>query len=328
MRRISMNWSSNLVDAALCYAPAIERARVAHPKEDKPAEWGGAEEQQTVATEISESVDIPPVEYGRHRPGQGGICRCRSDGCDRSVGDDPCTHRAVVRQTRAAMVFGEFDAAPAQFTMLLSFVILAAATSSRFAGRGMLALGLALARPVAAFAASEVRFTFLALAVVLATVALLDASVVSRTVARAVLGIAFAPSSRASCALAHNVALVDEDRHSFGWPRGRAPLAFHGRVSADPDRQFDCDPEAALRILPRAGLFGIGLDRFAERSCIRVFAPHNAFMQAAVEFGWIAGAALLVLLFAPLDLSMVKLARISTEARFALAGCRLRRVDG
>jgi O-antigen ligase len=55
----------------------------------------------------------------------------------------------------------------------------------------------------------------------------------------------------------------------------------------------------ALYFLPKAGLFGFGLDSFSEMSCLHGYQIHNSFLQAFVEFGWGAGVALIILVVIP-----------------------------
>jgi hypothetical protein len=75
----------------------------------------------------------------------------------------------------------------------------------------------------------------------------------------------------------------------------------------------------AFAIVPKAGLFGIGMDRFMDASCIKNTEIHNTILQATVEFGWIAGAALAALMILA-GLSLWPLAVRDPEARFALCG--------
>src|SRR5262249_37938770 len=45
----------------------------------------------------------------------------------------------------------------------------------------------------------------------------------------------------------------------------------------------------AFRLLPSAGIAGIGLDSFMDRSCIKQ-EIHNSLLQALIEFGWLGGS--------------------------------------
>jgi hypothetical protein len=56
----------------------------------------------------------------------------------------------------------------------------------------------------------------------------------------------------------------------------------------------------ALSFLPKAGFFGFGLDSFSKMSCFEGYQIHNSVLQAAIELGWVAGIALMVLLAFPL----------------------------
>jgi hypothetical protein len=73
----------------------------------------------------------------------------------------------------------------------------------------------------------------------------------------------------------------------------------------------------ALELVKESGLFGIGLDGFIRRSCIPTTAVHNSFLQAAIEFGWMAGIALLALVGLA-SFYILPLARSDAEVRFAL----------
>ena len=51
--------------------------------------------------------------------------------------------------------------------------------------------------------------------------------------------------------------------------------------------------------LPLSGFFGLGLNYFSKASCFEGYQVHNSVLQAAIEFGWIAGGALTILLVTP-----------------------------
>jgi O-antigen ligase len=73
----------------------------------------------------------------------------------------------------------------------------------------------------------------------------------------------------------------------------------------------------ALYLIPKAGLFGTGLDSFMNFSCIEAHEVHNSILQAAVEFGWIGGGLfLLLIIFAIYPL--VPIARHNGAVRFVL----------
>lgn len=72
----------------------------------------------------------------------------------------------------------------------------------------------------------------------------------------------------------------------------------------------------ALSLIPEAGLFGIGLDKFLDATCLKD-QVHNSLLQATLEFGWVAGA-VLALLIASAAWRLLPFAREEFEARFFL----------
>ncbi|WGD50842.1 hypothetical protein QA641_35490 [Bradyrhizobium sp. CB1650] len=50
-----------------------------------------------------------------------------------------------------------------------------------------------------------------------------------------------------------------------------------------------------MRPLLAAGPSGISLDGFEATGCIESIGVHNVFLRAALEFGWLAGLALVAL---------------------------------
>jgi hypothetical protein len=73
----------------------------------------------------------------------------------------------------------------------------------------------------------------------------------------------------------------------------------------------------AMYLLPRAGLFGLGMESFPEYSCIAGYEIHNSLLQTFVELGWIAGGALIALI-GYAGLFTLELARRNSDARFIL----------
>lgn len=55
----------------------------------------------------------------------------------------------------------------------------------------------------------------------------------------------------------------------------------------------------ALRALPHAGIFGHGLRKFDSMNCLGI-GPHVTLLQIIIEFGWVAGIVLLLLVLAAL----------------------------
>jgi hypothetical protein len=75
----------------------------------------------------------------------------------------------------------------------------------------------------------------------------------------------------------------------------------------------------ALFFLPKAGFFGYGLDSFSMMSCFEGYQIHNSVLQAAVEFGWIAGIALIVLLALPLMYFSISKYELDANLQFLLS---------
>ena len=75
----------------------------------------------------------------------------------------------------------------------------------------------------------------------------------------------------------------------------------------------------ALFLIPKAGWIGTGLDSFMKFSCIKMTEVHNSILQAAVEFGWLGGSLLLVMVIIAAS-SIMPLARHDDAARFMLCG--------
>jgi O-antigen ligase len=74
----------------------------------------------------------------------------------------------------------------------------------------------------------------------------------------------------------------------------------------------------AIFLLPGAGLVGNGLRSFTSMSCLKMD-PHNSFLQAAVEFGWIGGLCLLALVVLA-GAKLIPCARQDATARFVFGG--------
>lgn len=221
-------------------------------------------------------------------------------------------------------VFGEFDAAPAQFATLMGAVVLAIATADRlprlvFSGFAVLAVvGSAV------FAASMVRFSLLALELSVLAAALLCEGAARRRVL--VLAALLAVAIGAGVAARSGAASV-YGRHLLT-ATGIEPVAPDARMLApaaagcpaiDLDNSIAIRKQLlvdALRILPQAGPFGLGAGGFAKRSCVPGVGPHDSFVEMAADFGWLAGV-LLVALVVVAGHSVMSLARILPDYRFA-----------
>ncbi|UVO30742.1 hypothetical protein [Bradyrhizobium arachidis] len=156
------------------------------------------------------------------------------------------TLAALVEQWSAPhckpLVFGEFDAAPAQFAMLMGLCLLGWLTSLSRAS-GVIALDVLAMVPIAVFAASMVRFTFVALAVLVAAV--LGPRVLSRRVIAALAALAL-------CAIVGALA----DGTDFCRPRlQHCRRHLVDSLRGGRPRQFYCDPRPTLTqcLAPLAG---------------------------------------------------------------------------
>jgi hypothetical protein len=74
----------------------------------------------------------------------------------------------------------------------------------------------------------------------------------------------------------------------------------------------------AVAAIPDAGWFGIGFTNFGSVTCFAGMDPHNSILQALVEFGWLGGAVLMLMILVTL-LYTRDAARFSQEGRFAFA---------
>lgn len=210
-------------------------------------------------------------------------------------------------------VFGAFAAAPAQFAV--SFVIAVGAVASRNTAPRWLSLVLVTILG-AIFAAAMVRFTLVAAVVALIGTALLT----SRAPRRAfltlagilIVGAAIGQLSRPETTAKFRK--YEAQAIGFSRPTEVAPAQstdlsatantphttipkdfIHPTTPENRCSQLDDGNSVAvrkmlykewLRLLPEAGLTGIGLNGFMDRACITRSEVHNTILQAALEFGW------------------------------------------
>jgi hypothetical protein len=226
------------------------------------------------------------------------------------------------------MVFGEFDAAPTQFLTSLGLLLIAVVCFEMTVRRTMIIASLSFL-PVAVFAASQVRFTFIAIAGGLALAAVFSGSR-DRKAIGAIMLVMFVAigaglwtrSGTSVKFLRHEMAdkpivLASAD-NAFLIPVVRNWL--EGCPEVDGDNSIAIRKkiyQEAWDILPLAGPFGIGLDGFMKKSCIPDAEVHNSLLQVMIEFGWLTGAAFALLLIIAFG-SLIPLARTSSEARFVL----------
>jgi hypothetical protein len=250
------------------------------------------------------------------------------------------------------LVFDEYDAAPAQFTISLGFLLLALACTE-LNWRRTAWISILSAVPIAIFAASIVRFSFIVI-----VVALFGAMVATRPKQRKFIAVmicativsvavgALARSSttlkfarHAEAALSNNETPAPAPATPAAPPAGAVPApAESGSAATQATPPVPAPPQAscpsidrdnsiiirqqlykdAFALLPEAGLTGLGLDGFPQRSCLKGFQVHNSILQVFIEFGWLTGVFLILMICHTMGTRMFSLARINREARFVL----------
>ncbi|UGA46672.1 O-antigen ligase family protein [Bradyrhizobium quebecense] len=182
------------------------------------------------------------------------------------------------------LLFDKFDAAPVQFMTCAAFLLFAAINGRLSRAEAVIILGLC-SISLMIFAASQVRFAFVAMTV---AIVLGRSSKISRPVmfcgavllAFAILGLVV----RWHTTLAYLQQLV-------------GAAGCDGDSSIGIRKQLYVD---AFGLLPSSGWFGRGLDAFMSHSCVQATEVHNSILQAVIEFGWVGGAAFAVLIFGSL----------------------------
>jgi hypothetical protein len=218
-----------------------------------------------------------------------------------------------------AWIFGRFEAAPAQFLSSLAFLLFGLMALGLDAARTRMVLAL-IVPPAAIFGAAMVRFTFVAMAAS-ALVAIVIAPGKERkylalilvgVIGAVALGLSSRPQTSARF-IAYSEALLPHSSPAATTQPGCPPREAFNTIIIRQQLLLD-----AIRILPDAGLFGVGLGGFKARSCVEATEVHNTTVQSFVEFGWIGGlcfAALVILACVGLPWRAP-----NPEARFAIYG--------
>ena len=217
-------------------------------------------------------------------------------------------------------VFG-FDAAGTYFLGSLCFLVIALVTSGGLTLRRTAIVSSLIFLPTAIFAASLVRFTFIALAGTLCLAAVLSEA----RQRKHVVIIAFVLLAAIAAGL---LARYDQARLFADYAIERSP----GEIGLEkpPSCYLTVNPrnsiairkvlvQDALFLIPRSGWIGTGLDSFMKFSCIKLTEVHNSVLQATVEFGWLGGSLLLALIVVAAG-SLFPLARYDDASRFVLCG--------
>ena len=236
------------------------------------------------------------------------------------------------------LLFGMY-AAEGNFVLSLG-ILLIALTSIDMTTRQRIAAGFLIIPATVIFAASMVRLTFIAILVSLAIAAFLSAPRQRRQIAAVIL-VALLAISTGLFARSHKTTLLagyaangieTASRLMITAVAPSDPKAKPSGAKEDKTALPSCSSKInlddtidirigllrdALELVKKSGLFGIGLDGFIRLSCIPTTAVHNSFLQAAIEFGWAAGLALLAMVGLA-SFYILLLAQSDAEARFAL----------
>jgi hypothetical protein len=225
-------------------------------------------------------------------------------------------------------VFG-FNAAGTYFMMSLGFLVIALVTVDMPRLRRTVAISALIFFPAVVFAAAMVRFTFIALAGSL-FVAMIMAKSGKRWHVAAVgvtilLAVAVGMTARYSTAKIYAAYVLEETvETSFAKKPAEilqgatevpsCRLAINTRNSIAIRQALARD---AIYFIPTVGLVGTGLDSFLRFSCIKAHQVHISILQAAVEFGWLGGL-FLVLLIGIVLYRLFPLAKSNGAVRFVL----------
>jgi len=244
------------------------------------------------------------------------------------------------------IIFG-FDGAAIYFLQSLSYLVFSVLIARQLTAFRAFLFFFLLIIPMAIFAASMVRFVFVALVgtLVLATyLGFWRRKNILIVVAAIVIGIAAGFVSRSTHVLRYSTYAMGADQIDStrtpqpenqlsrpqtaptGVPTGKQATRSQALApSCSTDANVNMQNSIAIRkvllydaafMLPSAGLFGHGLDGFMRKSCLTGHQIHNSFVQAFVEFGWLGGI-LFAMLVAKSWWSILKVARRDAASRFA-----------
>lgn len=219
------------------------------------------------------------------------------------------------------IVFGS-DHSAIVFLSSLSFLIIALA-STEMNQRRATVVAMLLVPPLGIFAAAQVRFTFVALAATMVSMLLLSRrgqrqfSFAICLVIVLAVGIGLASrlqttSTYLKLILEPNSITTREDSLQGALP---ATACLGGASAGNSFAARKVLLRDALKAIPSSGFFGTGLASFPSMTCVPNAEPHNSFLQATIEFGWLGGLALLGLAVFALG-RLVPLVRTDSEARF------------
>jgi hypothetical protein len=213
-----------------------------------------------------------------------------------------------------------FNAAPTYFLTSLGFLMLLLMTMT-LTPRSTAVISVLSFLPTAIFAASMVRFVFIALAASM-LIALMTAERRKRKFIGVIIGVfltAIMTGLAARSAQTRSLAELSlEESVVVGDDEDRSPscnMRIDARNSIAIRRAL---AEDALFLIPKSGPIGTGLDSFMRKSCINA-EVHDSVLQAMVEFGWIGGTTL-VLLIASSAGPLLRYASLDRRAQFLFCG--------
>ncbi|MET4040516.1 hypothetical protein ABIC03_002207 [Bradyrhizobium sp. RT6a] len=236
-------------------------------------------------------------------------------------------------------VFGKYGAAQLYFAVALA-VTIAALVARPLTLEQAAKVAIAAALPTAIIASAMVRFSFVSIMSMLAVAAIStpakDRKALSVVAGALVLAFLAGQLSRPSTAALY----IKFGVEALGLGNAETtplplPVAAEATTPARPPGMPDQSRcvgvdqrntieirkqlyREAFQLLPQTMLIGVGLDRFMDASClVEKNEVHNSVLQVAVEFGWPASVALLILVLLAGQKAFSQ-APFSQEARFAL----------
>jgi cell division protein FtsW (lipid II flippase) len=186
------------------------------------------------------------------------------------------------------LVFGQFDAAPIEFLTVLGFALLAAVCSPLDSRRTIYISALVFI-PAALYGACQVRFTFVAITLALFSVILIGEPKHRRYIYPIVAVFMLACVTGMAARRAVTADFLRYDATLTGTVGDCSDVDMNNSIAIRKKLI-----QESFAMMPRAGWFGLGLDSFEQRSCLKM-PMHDSFAQAIVEFGWLGGALLIAL---------------------------------
>ena len=215
-------------------------------------------------------------------------------------------------------VFG-FDAAGTYFLGSFGFLIIALVTNGGMTWRRTTLVSALIFLPTAIFAASQVRFTFLAFAGALGLTLMLSEARQRKYVVA--VGLVILLAIGAGLLARYDKARIFADyamEQSSGEVGLERPPSCYLKVNLRNSIAIrKVLVQDALFLIPRSEWIGTGLDSFMKFSCIKLTEVHNSILQATVEFGWLGGSLLLAIIIVAAGPAF-HLARYDDAARFVL----------